>query len=140
MSVFPGETTKQILSAPAFSIRSTTYSLTARGRSTPSSSLLPTGSSSFEKASGWIRLPAPAAGTIPHITGLRRCSSDRCEHGLELRRAPLGRVLRERALARRGCDSTKCSVVQRDRTDSVIAVLGDEDLRARGEALIEPSP
>ena len=49
-------------------MRSTRYSLTARGRSTPpSSSRLPTGSSSFENASGWMRLPLPAAGMMPHM-------------------------------------------------------------------------
>lgn len=69
MSPFPGEMTKQTLSAPARSIRSTRYSDTAFGRSTPSTSLLPTGRSSFEKASGWILVPAPAAGTMPHMQG-----------------------------------------------------------------------
>ena len=44
------------------------YAVTARGRSTPSSSRLPIGSSSFENASGWMRVPLPAAGTMPHIT------------------------------------------------------------------------
>ena len=40
----PGEMTKQIFVAPARNIRSTRYSLTARGRSIPSSRRLPTGS------------------------------------------------------------------------------------------------
>src|SRR3954468_2892565 len=68
MSDFPGEITKQSRVTPARSIRSTRYSLTARGRSMPSVSRLPTGRSSLEKARGWMRLPAPAAGTIPHIS------------------------------------------------------------------------
>src|SRR5947209_3516416 len=123
MSVFPGDTTKQIFSAPALSIRSTTYSLTARGRSTPPSSLLPTGRSSFEKASGWIRLPAPAAGTIPHISTLRSRRGDAREHRLELRGAPLGRVLRERALAGSARNGAESRIVERDRRDRIIAAL-----------------
>src|ERR671937_404997 len=82
MSVFPGDTTKQIFVAPAMIMRSTRYSLTARGRSTPSSIRLPTGRSSFEKASGWMRLPEPAAGMIPHIV-----RSPRLVDGGRLRRA-----------------------------------------------------
>src|ERR1700712_4613983 len=71
MSDFPGEITKHILSAPPRIRRSTRYSDTAQGRSTPSSALLPTGRSSLENANGCIRLPRPAAGTIPHISNLR---------------------------------------------------------------------
>jgi hypothetical protein len=52
MSDFPGEITKQIFSAPPRIMRSNRYSLTAHGRSPPASMRLPTGSSSFEKASG----------------------------------------------------------------------------------------
>src|SRR5919199_799382 len=69
MSVFSGDRTKQTRSAPASSMRSTRNSLTALGRSTPcSSKVLPTGSISFENASGWSREPAPAAGTMPRVT------------------------------------------------------------------------
>jgi dTDP-glucose pyrophosphorylase len=52
MSDLPGEPTKQIRVAPPLIMRSTRYSLTARGRSLPSSLRLPTGNSSFENASG----------------------------------------------------------------------------------------
>src|SRR3954453_4716166 len=72
MSDLPGEITKQSLVAPARIIRSTRYSLTARGRSTWPSRRLPTGSSSFENASGWILLPTPAAGMMPHIRRVQR--------------------------------------------------------------------
>ncbi|PTQ13215.1 hypothetical protein CLG96_03585 [Sphingomonas oleivorans] len=68
MSDLPGEMTKQILSAPPHTIRSTRYSLTALGRSMRSSDRPPTGSSSLEKASGWMRVPLPAAGITPHIS------------------------------------------------------------------------
>src|SRR5437660_5628845 len=71
MSDFPGKITKQILSAPPRMSRSTRYSDTAHGRSTPASVLLPTGRSSLENASGCIRLPRPAAGMMPHISYLR---------------------------------------------------------------------
>src|SRR3954471_11480664 len=69
MSDFPGEMTKQSFVEPALSMRSTTCSLMARGRSVMPSNRLPTGSSSFENASGWMRVPAPAAGMMPHIIG-----------------------------------------------------------------------
>jgi hypothetical protein len=52
MSDLAGEMTKQMRPAPARIIRSTRYSLTARGRSAPFSRRLPTGSSSLENASG----------------------------------------------------------------------------------------
>src|SRR4051812_25611968 len=124
MSLFPGEITKQTRLAPPRTIRSTRYSLTARGRSTPSaSSRLPTGSSSLLKASGWMRDPAPAAGTMPHMllecesARVRECAGGgadrtdgfvlpglgaqgRVEERLELGGAALGGVLGQRALAR----------------------------------------
>ena len=62
--------------APARSIRSTRYSLTARGRSTSPTNVLPTGSSSFENANGWIRVPRPAAGMMPYIS--RSASNANC--------------------------------------------------------------
>src|SRR6266568_956539 len=65
MSVFAAEITKQILFTPPAIIRSSKYSETARGRSLMPSSRVPTGSNSFENASGRIRVPCPAAGTIP---------------------------------------------------------------------------
>src|SRR5215208_6678109 len=71
MSDLPGEMTKQILSAPPRIIRSMRYSLTARGRSVFPSRRLPTGNNSFEKANGCMRLPAPAAGIMPHISHLQ---------------------------------------------------------------------
>src|SRR5438046_1421858 len=67
MSALPGATTKQTRSAPALNMRSTRNSLTARGRSTSPTKLLPTGSSSLEKPRGWIRVPMPAAGMMPHM-------------------------------------------------------------------------
>src|SRR4051812_4463766 len=68
MSDFPGEMTKQSFVAPPRIMRSTRYSLTARGCSPSASTRLPTGSSSLEKASGWMRVPAPAAGMMPHMS------------------------------------------------------------------------
>src|SRR3990170_8974127 len=67
MSDLPAEITKHIFDAPPFIMRSTRYSLTALGLSTPPSNLLPTGRSSFENARGCILEPAPAAGIIPHM-------------------------------------------------------------------------
>ena len=74
MSDFPGEMTKHSLFVPARNIRSTRYSLTARGLSASASGRLPTGNSSFENANGWMRLPIPAAGMMPHMT-YASCSS-----------------------------------------------------------------
>lgn len=63
----PDETRKRILPAIPRIIRSTRYSLTARGRSLSPSMRRPTGRSFFEKAIGRMRVPAPAAGMMPHI-------------------------------------------------------------------------
>ncbi len=52
MSCLRGEMTRHTLSAPPLTRRSIRYSLTAFGRSPSPSSRLPTGGSSFEKASG----------------------------------------------------------------------------------------
>ncbi len=107
MSDLPGEMTKQIFEAPARTIRSTRYSLTAFGRSVRSSERPPTGSNSFENASGWIRVPFPAAGITPHISFSRqkhracRCGADAVQQRHEFTRPMLGRVLRKHALARR---------------------------------------
>src|SRR3954447_17997984 len=104
MSDFPGEITKQILSAPPSIRRSMRYSDTAQGRSIPLSLRLPTGSSSLENARGWMRLPRPAAGTMPHISGslnfrlmgsgVRRLLEQRYQFG----GAPLRTVLLEASL------------------------------------------
>src|SRR3546814_7853546 len=50
MSDLPGAMTKQTRSAPPRIMRSTRYSLTARGRSVAPSRRLPTGSSSLERS------------------------------------------------------------------------------------------
>src|SRR5436190_14928228 len=109
MPDLPGEITKQILSAPPSTSRSTRYSLTARGRSRSPSRRLPTGSSSFENASGCMRLPCPAAGTMPHIAHLvfdeSGSSCHSFEQRLELGRADRGGVAAERPLARGRGDS-----------------------------------
>src|SRR5688500_6991805 len=127
MSDFPDAMTKQILSAPPRSMRSTKYSLTAHGRSAPRSSRLPTGRSSFEKASGWMRLPRPAAGMTPHMSGLQGFAkaprvrmAGGLERGLERHGAIVGRVLGERTLASGGGDAHELSVRQVDRRDGLV--------------------
>src|SRR3982750_3267843 len=106
MSDLPGEITKQIFRAPPRIMRSTRYSLTAQGRSAPPSRRLPTGSSSFEKAKGWIRLPRPAAGTIPHIVSahhhLGRKRARRRQGCEQVVGTTLGGMLGMNPLARRG--------------------------------------
>src|SRR5437763_173808 len=96
MSVLPGETTKQIRLAPAFIIRSTKYSPTARGRSRPASIRLPTGKSSLENAKGWIRDPIPAAGTMPQIRVMRWPPQDSPVVPLAFQRYVLREPARER--------------------------------------------
>src|ERR687897_502991 len=119
MSDLPGEMTKQILSAPPWIMRSTRYSLTAQGRSVKPSRRLPTGRSSLEKASGWIRLPRPAAGTMPHMSGLHRfpawerlCGMGGCDRRFEVARAPRRRMLRENALAGIGGNALQLGICE----------------------------
>src|SRR4051794_34748644 len=121
MSDLPGEITKQMRVAPAISMRSTRYSLTARGRSASPSRRLPTGSSSLLNASGWMRLPTPAAGTMPHMP----TSS---EHLHELLGAPLGGVIGQRAPLRRLADARQLARRERQRLDGLLGRPGEEDL------------
>src|SRR5829696_5382248 len=131
MSDFPGEITKQSLSAPPMTNRSTRYSLTARGRSRSPSRRLPTGSSSFENASGCMRLPWPAAGMIPHMV----------PHDLdELGGAHLRAVMRECALARAARDPAPDLGIEVQRRDGVGGVPRNDDFGAGLEEGIEPFP
>src|SRR4051812_46667702 len=148
MSALPGATTKQMRVAPALSMRSTRNSLTARGRSMSPASVLPTGSSSLEKPSGWIRVPRPAAGTMPHMVCyslVSLCHSRRrrtrvLEQLLELARAMGRRVLREHALVRRARDPVHFGVGQLERVDDVLRRARHDDLLARPEELLQPGP
>src|SRR5918993_2681460 len=147
MSDLPGEITKQILSAPPRIIRSTRYSLTAQGRSTPPSRRLPTGRSSFEKARGWMRLPRPAAGTMPHMShshGFRPrlpvrgpYRLDRC---FEIARAAGRGVLGKDALARVRGDAVQLGVAEVERRHRILARSTDEDVTAWLEEGVEPFP
>src|SRR6185312_10987276 len=130
MSDFHGEITKQILSAPPRIMRSTRYSLTARGRSTPLASIqLPTGSNSLEKASGWMRVPLPAAGTMPHISRLLADGPARVralQRRHQIRRAALRTVPIEHALARMAGNQRELRIRQRKCGHRGIGVVGDE--------------
>src|SRR5215218_7686549 len=145
MSDLPGDITKQILSAPPWIMRSTRYSLTAQGRSTPSSSRLPTGRSSFEKARGWMRLPRPAAGTIPHMAS---CLQDgfvaRTGFGarpgqerFEFLGPPVRGMLGERAGATGLGHPAQLSVGEVEGRDRVLRRLRNEDLPPRFEERLE---
>src|SRR5512134_1395059 len=146
MSDLPDEMTKQILSAPPAIRRSMRYSLTAHGRSPPSRGRLPTGSSSLENASGWMRLPRPAAGTMPHISRLRGRSlgleATPCafEELKKFARPRFGRVLRHRALASSGGDTGDLRVGELECGRRVGRVRRDEDLLARLEKGGDPLP
>src|SRR5829696_4043126 len=152
MSDLPEEMTKQIVVAPPRTMRSTRYSLTARGRSTPRSSMrLPTGSSSLEKASGWMRLPAPAAGMMPHMRrparsvvrdGGRRGgrAGGTLERRLQLGRAVGGGVLAQGAVARGAAHPAERLARQLGGGHRLVGGAGDEDLAPRLEELVEPLP
>src|SRR5437868_4722064 len=133
MSLFPGEMTRQIFVAPPRTIRSARYSLTARGRSISPSRRTPTGSSSFENASGWIRLPVPAAGMIPHTPSPSNLRE-------QLVGALLGGVFLEHALPRGLADAGQLFRRARDRRDGLGGVAGDEDLLAGAEEGLDPGP
>src|ERR671924_73915 len=135
MSVLSGEMTKQIFSAPPITIRSRRYSLTARGRSHPFSDLLPTGSSSFENPSGWMRLPRPAAGTMPHMSHLPDGESflqwrpARLLNRVEQNRgAAVGRMFGERTLARGHGDAPQLGIAQFERRNNIIGRANHQDL------------
>src|SRR4051812_14801090 len=151
MSDLPGAMTKQILSAPPRSIRSTRYSLTARGRSARS----PSGSNSLENASGWIRVPCPAAGMTPHIlfAPLRgfdrrvraRVDRDRPQAEVEdvgdqLAGAVCRRVLLQNALSRGIGDP--CGLLRRERQGGgdILGVLRGQDLASGLEEAVQPFP
>src|SRR6185437_8862076 len=134
MSDFHGEITKQILSAPPRTMRSTRYSLTARGRSTPFASIqLPTGSNSLEKASGWMRVPLPAAGTMPHISRLLAdgpAGVRALQRRHQVHCAALRAVLIEDTLARTTGDECEFRIRQGERGHRGIGLVGDEYLTA----------
>src|SRR4051794_31075167 len=145
MSDLPGEITKQILSAPPRIMRLTKYSLTAQGRSTPFSRREPTGSSSFEKASGWIRLPRPAAGMMPHILRLRGLPCPNrlarvVERRFEVENALCGGMFRQDTLLRRFGHPGQLGIREVDRGERLLRRLGDQDLAPRLEERIEPLP
>src|SRR3954469_5839415 len=130
MSDLPGEMTMHSLSAPPRTRRSTRYSLTARGRSRPPSCRLPTGSSSFENASGCMRLPCPAAGMIPHMV----------DDLLQFLRAYGCGVTRENALPRAARDGRALASAHSQRRRHIVGRVRDDDLAAGFEEMIQPFP
>src|SRR3954452_10201540 len=120
-------------SAPARTMRSTRYSETARGRSMSPSKRLPTGSSSLENASGWIRLPMPAAGMMPRMI---RSFDERDQIGGAVGR----RVLGEHALPGRAADGGEGARVTREMRQGFVGIAGDEDLRAGREERLQSVP
>src|SRR4051794_3424613 len=144
MSDLPGEMTKQMRSQPPRIMRSRRYSLTAHGRSTPASSRLPTGSSSFEKASGWMRLPLPAAGTMPHMSralgmgeARGRSRARRLDMALEFGEARRARVLGKHTVARGASDALLRRLVKIEGRQRLVRCANDECLRTRREKMIE---
>src|SRR3954470_18178234 len=130
MSDLPGEMTMQSLSAPPRTSRSTRYSLTARGRSRSPSYRLPTGNSSFENASGCMRLPWPAAGMMPHMI----------DDLLQFPRARRRGVKREHPLARPPRQRGALAAGHLPRRVDVFGAARHDDFAARREEAIEPFP
>src|SRR5690242_2881046 len=130
MSLLPGEMTKHSLRAPAIIIRSTRYSLTARGRSISPSKRLPTGSSSLLNASGWMRLPSPAAGMIPHMAlrPLPVCSGNQRQ---QLVGAAICGVIGHRPPVGRLADAGQLLGRTGQRLHHVVGGAGEEDLAPR---------
>src|SRR3954468_2777408 len=133
MSDLPGEMMNAIFVAPASSMRSIRCSLTARGRSTGPSKRLPTGSSSFENARGWMRVPAPAAGMIPHmvLSFVRSVMRTRVHRLFERTDQGVGaagsRVLLERAGARARGDAPQFFIGTCDRVHRLLCRRRDQN-------------
>src|SRR5882724_1081562 len=150
MSPLSPEMTMQICVAPAAIIRSTKYSATAFGRSTPLITREPTGNNSFEHPSGCMRWPAPAAGMIPSMALPRgfHCGpvgNMRCGGGaklLQIRhqlfRAARAGVLIERALAGACRHSREFGVSEIHGSDHVFCAPNDTQLFAVDEEIVEP--
>ena len=132
MSVFSGEITKHMRSASACSMRSIRNSLTALGRSTPCSSrTLPTGSISFENASGCRRLAAPAAGTMPSTRPSHAASKSR------IRAAP---VCSARSARARRADAAQLRLSRARARLYVVGRCPRRGFRSRREELVHPWP
>src|SRR3569623_1582219 len=145
MSDVPGPMTKHSLSAPPVTMRSSRYSLTAQGRSPRLPPRLPTGSNSLEKPSGWMRLPRPAAGMIPSISGAlayqrRAWRTDSSQRRFEFLGAPVGSVLGEHPLARSPTYFGEFVVPERQRLHHVVGRLDREHLAPELEEGLDARP
>src|SRR5689334_19496058 len=127
------------------------YSLTALGRSVCPSLRLPTGSSSLEKASGWMRLPMPAAGTMPHIL-TSRSLGDRLHHfttamlvsgrncRFKIPRPAFGAMLFEGARSGAAADGCECLVTQRQGAENIFGAFRQQNFAARRKKMIQTIP
>src|SRR6476661_5396067 len=142
MSDFPGAITKQSFAAPPAIMRSTRYSLTAQGRSRAPSLRLPTGSNSLENASGWMRLPRPAAGMTPHMSRLHkgRVRGHALDQGCELACALARCVLVQHTLTRTPRDARELRIIPVERSQSVASVARHDDLVAEREEIRQARP
>src|SRR5690349_14396818 len=128
MSDLPAPITKHSLSAPPRSRRSIRYSATAQGRGASFKVRAPTGSSSFENASGWMREPRPAAGMMPHISchqGLRTTRA--LEQRDQFVRAMLRGVFGQRAFARGFADAFQFGIGKIQRLERIARVARQQD-------------
>src|SRR5579875_4139860 len=91
---------------------------------------LPTGRSSLEKASGWMRMPLPAAGMMPHMSG-GLLHAGRLECGDHAARAMGGGMLVKCALTRAAGDAAQDIVGQAQGGQRVLGAAGQQDFLTR---------
>src|SRR5437763_347383 len=99
ISDLPCEMTKQILSAPAKIIRSTRYSLTAEGRSSPPPRRRPRGSIPSRKPAVEFGCRRRRLELSPTYQFLLQSFTSRIKDGLQLTGARFGAVFSKRAFA-----------------------------------------
>src|SRR2546423_9001142 len=89
-----------------------------------------------------MRVPRPAAGTMPHISRLRHCERLHCtvEQTLEFARAPVRCMLVKDALARRAADLRDLAIIHIHYSERVIGARREQDLGPRREKLLQSRP
>src|SRR5436309_14659458 len=103
------------------------------------------GRSSLEKASGWMRLPRPAAGMMPHMSGLHRLAlagagARRFESENEITRSFLRRMIGKRAFAGVLTNTTQLAIAQIERSERIRFALCHQDFRSPSKKSIQPVP
>src|SRR5213595_2492293 len=92
-----------------------------------------------------MRLPRPAAGMIPHMSGLHRHSLLRsrprrfeCRNKVDC--SSFGGVFGERAFARRAADAREFAIAEIEGRNGLLPVARDNDFAAGREKMIKSFP